>query len=219
VITHKTDHIIIADGKGALLATPPPPTGNFGIKAHFQDIDGPRDTIELFGCNGLYGGLAAIEDGRWNVAFSVPADRLKFHHGNIAALFAEIVGENRVLSERMSRARQIGDWLASPLPRFAVKNHWPAAIIPVGNAAAAVEPIGGEGMGLAMQSAELAASSFLTGGDVPLLDGYRSLWRTRRPSCRATALLVSRPGLASALVSVLRASPLFGEIGLRLLGK
>ena len=218
VVTFEADYVIIADGKGALPGATPPPTGDFGIKAHFQEIDGPRDAIELFGCNGLYGGLAAIEGGCWNAAFSVPAERLKSHRGNIAKLFAEIIGENRILRQRMSRAREVGNWLASPLPRFAVKNHWPKAVIPAGNAAAALEPIGGEGMGLALQSAELAASSLLAGGDLPLSNRYQSLWGSEL-SCCAAALLVSRPKLADTLVPILRAFPLLGRIGLQLIGK
>lgn len=219
IVTHESDHIVVADGKGALLGAAPPPTGDFGIKAHFQNIEGPRDTIELFGCRGLYGGLAPIENGRWNAAFSVPASRLKAHRGSITTLFEEIVGENRVLRKRMSGARQVGNWLASPLPRFAVKNHWPPGVMPAGNAAAALEPIGGEGMGLALRSAELAASSLLSGRDVPMVGCYQRLWRMRRASCRATALLVSRPGWAEALVPILRSAPLLGTIGIRLLGK
>lgn len=224
LVMQTPDFVIVADGKGALLRTPPPHGTDFGIKAHFEDADGSRDTIELFGCDGHYGGLAPIEGGRWNAAFSVPAERLKEHHGNVAGLFAEIVTENPTLKKRLVRARQVGSWLAAPLPRFAVRDDWAAGVIPVGNAAAALEPIGGEGMGLALQSAEAAAASLLddSGEDSrtrPLPDQYRSLWRTRRPACRAAALLVSRPGLAGALVPLLNGSPLLARFGMRLLGK
>ena len=102
-------------------ATRPAPTGDFGIKAHFEDVDGPRDAIELFGVRGSYGGLAAIEGGRWNAAFSVPAARLKSHRGDVDALFAEVTRENPVLARRLARAKRTGDWLAAPLPRFAVR--------------------------------------------------------------------------------------------------
>ena len=224
LVMQMPNRVIVADGKGALLRPPPPHGNDFGIKAHFEDVDGPRDTIELFGCDGLYGGLAAIEGGRWNAAFSVPAERLKRHRGNVAGLFAEIVAENPALGKRLSRARRIGTWLAAPLPRFAVRDGWAAGVIPVGNAAAALEPIGGEGMGLALQSAETAAASLMDGSfddsrARPLPDQFRSLWRTRRPACRAAALLVSRPNLAGALVPLLNGWPSLARLGLRLLGK
>jgi flavin-dependent dehydrogenase len=216
-------HVIIADGKAALLGTPPPRTNDFGIKAHFENVVGPRDTIELFGCDGLYGGLVAIESDRWNAAFSVPAHRLRECRGNVAALFAQIMAENPVLERRLTNARRIGDWLAAPLPRFAVQNHWPTRIVPVGNAAAALEPIGGEGMGLALQSAELAAESLTNSTDTPsissLASGYRRLWRIRRPSCRTAALVVSRPGVAQTLLPLVDRFPSIAGLLLNLIGK
>src|SRR5256885_705845 len=66
-----------AAGRGWWGAAPPAATGDFGIKAHFVDVAGPRDTIELFGTAGHYGGLAAIEGDRWNAAFTVPAELLR----------------------------------------------------------------------------------------------------------------------------------------------
>src|SRR5256885_16136072 len=45
----EADRIIVADGKAALLGDgPPPPTGDFGIKAHFTNVNGRPDRIELF---------------------------------------------------------------------------------------------------------------------------------------------------------------------------
>lgn len=213
--TLEPEQVIVADGKGSMLKTPQR-TGDFGIKAHFENIDGPRDTIELFGCDGLYGGLAAIEGGRWNAAFSVPGRRLRAHKGNIAELFTEIVDENRMLAHRLAGARRITDWLASPLPRFAVTDHWPPGVTPVGNAAAAIEPIGGEGLGLAIRSAELAAEHLLH-REGNLLDQYQRIWNVRSFACRTAARVVSNP-LARTLLPLLR-MPGAGGMSLHLLGK
>ena len=198
VDTRAPSHVILADGKAAFASDPPAPTGDFGIKTHFAGIDGPRDRIELFGVRGSYGGLAPIEDGRWNAAFSVPASRLKATRGDLDSLFAELTSENLSLKKRLHGARRVGPWLASPLPRFGVRGGCHANVTPVGNAAAALEPIGGEGMGLAMRSAELAAERLIAGagpsgrvGQARLADEYRRLWRTRRAGCRAAAVAVS----------------------------
>ena len=74
-------------------------------------------------------------------------------------------------------------------------------MIPIGNSAAALEPIGGEGIGLAMRSAELAVEAIdqaaESGVDVASLQrSFATLWRWRQISCRATALLFSTPGAA-----------------------
>ncbi|HXE54837.1 MAG TPA: NAD(P)/FAD-dependent oxidoreductase, partial [Tepidisphaeraceae bacterium] len=170
-------HLIVADGKATTLAGARP-TGEFGIKAHFESVDGPRETIALFGCRGLYGGLAPIEGNRWNAAFSVPAERLRTHGGNIDSLFSQITTENATLACRLAGARRISPWLASPLPRFAPADHWPQDVIPIGNSAAAIEPIGGEGMGLAIRSAQLAAEAILQSRN-DLIRSYRRIWNVR----------------------------------------
>jgi flavin-dependent dehydrogenase len=202
VDTMRPSHLILADGKAALTGNAPASTGDFGIKAHFVNVDGPRDAIELFGVRGSYGGLAAIEGNRWNAAFSVPATRLKAHRGDVDALFAEMVDENPVLRQRLAGAARVGEWLSSPLPRFPVRpKAWPPNVIPLGNAAAALEPIGGEGMGLAMRSAELAVDALLGHANVAELPArFARLWRARRLGCRAAAVWVSRPRISSALL-------------------
>jgi len=110
------------------------------------------------------------------------------YRGDIDAMWNDIVSENRTLTSRMTTASRARPWLASPLPRFGVApaNAWPARVIPIGNAAAALEPIGGEGIGLAMRSAQLAACEVIVaadeGRDVDVRGLHRQfdqLWRVR----------------------------------------
>jgi flavin-dependent dehydrogenase len=221
------DHVLVADGKSALLnGGPPPPTGDLGVKTHFEDVDGPRDAIELFGFTGCYGGLAPIEGNRWNCALAVPAARVRRCAGNLACLYAELTDETPTLRRRLAHAVQVGGWLASPLPRFAVRPDWPRGVIPIGNAAAAIEPIGGEGMGLALRSAELAATSLLAGRLPPdgerrhrLGEDFRRLWGRRRATCRVAGLLASRSKVASAAALTLSATPASLRAGMRWMGK
>ncbi len=221
----EADAVLIADGKGGLWPTgKPAATGDLGIKTHFSEVDGPRDAIELFAVGppasrGHYGGLAAVEGGRWNAAFSVPAERLRAARGDVAAVFAEMIGENPMLRRRLRDARRVSPWLSAPLPRFGVRRDWPAGLLPVGNAAAALEPVGGEGMGVAMASAAAAADALLSGGSAADLPRrFSALWRTRRPACRAAAVLLASPA-SSAAVALVDACPAVGALGLRLIGK
>jgi flavin-dependent dehydrogenase len=101
-------------------------------------------------------------------------------------------------------------------------------VIPVGNAAAALEPIGGEGMGLAMRSAELAAEAILyanrTGTELDaakLRKEYRRLWNMRRFICRAGAKIISSPGLSRLTIPLAAAGGADGPgaLALRLVGK
>jgi flavin-dependent dehydrogenase len=211
--------ILVANGKSTQ-------TDDLGIKAHFSAIDGPRDAIELFGVNGHYGGLAPVEDGSWNASFSVPAQRVRDFGGELDALFGRIISENRTLQARMRTARRVSDWLASPLPRAGVASHWPPNVIPVGNAVAALEPIGGEGMGLAMRSAELAANAIIAAAsegcevDLDSLRArYRELWRVRSVACRAAARIASRPRLINALAGAFDGRDALPQSILHLVGK
>jgi flavin-dependent dehydrogenase len=139
-------------------------------------------------------------------------------------LFDEMLAENAALRSRLRGSLRVTEWLAAPLPRFSVARRWTPYVIPIGNAAAAIEPIGGEGMGLAMRSAELAADELIRAhrsGRAAHSDTiraqYERLWRVRGVACRAMALAVSHPRVARAGVRVVP-RPL-ARLALRLAGK
>jgi 2-polyprenyl-6-methoxyphenol hydroxylase-like FAD-dependent oxidoreductase len=202
--------VLLADGKSALMEDSPSPSGDFGIKSHWMGLSSPRDAIELFACAGCYGGFAPIEGDRWNAAFSVPSARLKACGGDLNLLFDQLTAENIALRHRRKTAIRVSDWLAAPLPRFSVRKDWPTRVIPIGNAAAAIEPIGGEGMGLALRSAELAATALLLRGECwgaadqrKLQQDYQRLWRMRRAACRAGGWVASSEILSEAVLPLL----------------
>lgn len=225
VTEERPDWVVVADGKSSLFGQTPRPTQDFGLKLHFKDVDGPTNAIELFGtqgtAGGTYGGLAPIENNRWNAAFSVPASLLRLHAGDLEMVWERLVGENRTLRRRLADATRVSPFLASPLPRFAVRRSWPHRVIPVGNAAAALEPIGGEGMGLALRSAELAVERLLAGTVDPteLQNAYHDLWRTRRAACRAAAKVVSSGVFSGMAMEFLRHHESVGQRAMAWMGK
>ena len=174
--------------------------------------------MTLYATAASYGGLAPIEDGKWNAAFAVPAALLKDHAGDIAASFAALRQSNRRLDRALASAEQIAPWLAAPLPRFAVRDTWPPNVIPLGNAAAAIEPVGGEGMGLALRSAELAVEAIVSNQRDLLASQYSEIWQRRRTFCDLGGKLLSS-GFADAAVQVAAAVPLLGAMSLKLIGK
>jgi flavin-dependent dehydrogenase len=218
----RAPHVLVADGKASLGVVKPAATNDLGVKAHFAGVEDNPDRITLFGVRGHYVGLAAIEDGRWNVAMSVPAARVAECRGDFDGFFEQLRRENRGLDRRFARATRAGDWLAAPLPRFGVAAQWPARLILIGNAAAALEPIGGEGMGLAMRSAELAALEMSAGHGRDtgrLRRAFRRLWRIRRGSCRAAAVAMSHPSTAGIAVRTISANDAVARASLKFVGK
>lgn len=211
--------LLIAGGKSIA-------TQDFGLKAHFENVHAPADAIELFGVRGHYGGIAPIEGGRWNIAFSVPQARIREHRGDLDAMWRTIVGENAALSEQLKHAHRVTPWLVSPLSRSSVCGSWPDRTIPIGNSAAAIEPIGGEGMGLAMRSAELAAECLIDAfqhGTEPnlarLRSDYRKLWRVRRLVCRAAGLVIASPRLSRLVIPFIGGNDPLTGLALQALGK
>ena len=224
--TIESQFIVIADGKSACGLAHPKPTKDLGIKAHFKNIDSPQDTISLFGLNGHYIGVAPIEHGNWNLAMSVPAARVRAFNGDLDKLFEQLLTENEELNRRSRRREQASPWIAAPLPRFPVTKTWPINIIPIGNAAAALEPIGGEGMGLALRSAELAAEAINEAlnanrpiDTTQLRHNYNKLWQSRRFAARATALMISAPRRAEFLIHAINSISSIKTPALAPLGK
>lgn len=214
----RSDYVVIADGKAACGLPPPARTADLGVKAHFIDVDDRPDAISLFGLAGHYVGVAPIENNRWNLCMSVPAARVRSYGADLDALFQQCFRENRGLAARLRRARRVGPWLSSPLPRHPVRKRWPAHSIPVGNAAAALEPIGGEGIGLAMRSAEIAATS-LAASRLPSRTDFDRLWRVRSIACRAASKLLSSPTLAGDFVDAVRANDALNHLAMGWIGK
>jgi len=213
--------LLICDGKGLTSSS-----AELGIKAHFVHVDGEAGAISLFGVAGHYVGVAPIEQNRWNVAMSVPAARVAQFRGDLDAMFDRLKLENVALARVFRNARRAGSWLASPLPRFAVESQWMDGTIPLGNAAAALDPIGGEGIGLAMQSAEIAARELIAAsrenraaGIEHLREEFKKLWRIRSAACRAAALAVSNPTFARIAAPIVDQTPALQRLALELTGK
>jgi len=203
-------------------------TGDFGIKTHFTNVAAESQTIELvgFGHGRGYAGLAPIENGRWNVAWSVPRSTITRYGKDFDQLFFDHVASHPRLKSQFANATRTSEWLVCPLPRFAVAGEWPAGVIPLGNAAAALEPVGGEGMGLAMRSAELAAieidEAWHENREIDfaaLRSRFSQLWRTRIAACRATALLIEHERFAPIALTLARRLPIVARLGMRLVGK
>jgi 2-polyprenyl-6-methoxyphenol hydroxylase-like FAD-dependent oxidoreductase len=208
---------VVADGRGVLSQTAGPATGDLGVKRHFTNVHGDESAITLLALPGCYGGLAPIGNGVWNLSCSVPAALLKTFNGDRDALLDFWCNRTPTLGTMMKSAKPAGEWHASPLPRFGVANTWPPNIWPVGNAAAALEPIGGEGMGLALRSAELVATAIHADrAPATVRQQLHKLWQRRRLACRSAAWALSHLPPASLTAAAL---PGVGPSLLRLIGK
>lgn len=174
------------------------------------------DTIELHLFAGGYGGLELQEDGSANFCMAVRRSRLR-EAGDAYALLAEIAEEVPPLADRLAH-------MASDASVDAVANvpyGWRASgtrprLYRLGDQAAVIPSLAGEGMGIALASGMLAARAVATGASA---EGFQTelAGRTRRPVGIAGLVrrLAERPWGAHALVALSRA-PLAADMVARL---
>ncbi|MBA4119207.1 MAG: hypothetical protein C0513_00660 [Isosphaera sp.] len=208
------DAVVHADGSGRHDPAGPAPSrrGVVGAKCHLRlRIDPDALVMHAPPVRGGYFGLVTIGPGLVTCAAVLQRGLL--------ASDASIDRALRTLWPAYDPADRDGPWMACPVPG---SGHIPAGhprSFRVGNAAAGVEPVGGEGIGLAIWSGTRCAR-LLTAPGAPLSRGaaagaeamaalartqarlardYRRRLRLRRPACRAAAWVLEQPGLSAAL--------------------
>ena len=205
--------VMHADGKGrhdARRATPMR-AGVVGCKCLMRLPPGTLSGIHMRSAAGAYIGLVEVEDGLATCAFTVRSSLVARFRGDLDALLGSLWPAYRPAWREAAGA--LGSWLSCGVAASGYIRPGHARSLRIGNAAAAVEPIGGEGIGLALWSGSRAAdlmNEALEETGVPdvgrliaveraLANDYRRRLRVRRPSCRAAAALLMRPGLLGAL--------------------
>ena len=167
---------------------------NFGFKRHYR---GPQsDIIELYSFDRGYLGVSAIENGETNICGLVHQSRLAGHKGKWETFVESIRDEEAPLDSMYARyAPAQENFLTSEPVIFRARSPVENNVVMIGDASGIVDPLTGNGMAMAMQSALLAAP-FILSGD---LDGYRrahhDFFAERIRWSRRVAALLSRPKL------------------------
>jgi flavin-dependent dehydrogenase len=185
---------------------------NFGFKRHYFAASQP-EAIELFSFRDGYLGVNAIEDGLTNICGLVHASRLSGHKGRWDAFVETIRTEEPRLEELYSRhVPAQSNWLSSEPVIFRARSPVEGGIFMIGDASGIIDPLTGNGMAMAIQSALLVAPSLVRllekPGDRRRIEReYRSRHHTffgsRISWSRRVARLLSRPRLLDvALASV-----------------
>jgi menaquinone-9 beta-reductase len=201
---------------------------NFGFKRHFT---GPATTsIDLYSFPRGYLGVNAVEGEITNICGLVHASRLAGHKGRWDAFVDTIRGEERELDQLFARYEPAQDgYLSSEPVIFRARSPVEGGVFMIGDASGVIDPLTGNGMAMAIQSALLAApfivralgvvrASGLSAGGGPTLhdveDEYRRAHRAffapRIAWSRRVAFLLSRPRLLDALLSI--RSPRVGQL-------
>lgn len=194
------DVVIHADGTGRHdLAGPTPlAPGVLGHKCHLRIPGGVRG-VRIRTAPGAYVGLVQIEAGGATCALVARRGLIAAHRGDADAML-------HALWPAYDPAWRVCDWHSCGVTRSGYVRPGHVRSFRIGNAAGAVDPVGGEGIGLALWAAtELTRG--LTSVEPEALRAlharfaaaYRARLRVRRFACRWTATGLMQPALVRAL--------------------
>ena len=193
---------------GLRTALPPSPTLQTGLD----------EVIELHLFDGGYAGLLLQEDGSTNLCVSVARGRLS-GAGDIERLVEALSAELPLLAERLREA-PARDWQAIA----GVPYGWRAqgsepGLFRLGDQAAVIASLAGDGVAIALTSGIEAAEALITQGPEGAQDFQdRFSRRARRPLAIASALrwVAERPAARRLLMRLLALAPFLLPLGARL---
>ncbi len=169
------------------------------------------DAIELHLFEGGYAGLVQQEDGSANLCMAVRKSKLTQASGNPLRLLEQIAEHNPYLSDRLSF---IGVDPAiesiAAIPYGWIGRETVAGQFRLGDQAACIPSLAGEGIGLALASGKRAAEAFLIGGRESAPRFQREFAASaRRPVMIAKWLwhMAEHPVLAPAILGATTLSP------------
>ena len=214
--------LIAACGRHTASGLPPQATSRrrarqgIGLKAHFSGLAAPA-TVELYFFPGGYVGVGPVEEGLVNVCLLASYAAFAGQTRRVPEMLAAVARWNPAFERRLRGGLLLPETALAVAPVDTFRRAAPWAGIPcVGDTAAMIPPLCGDGMAMALRSAEICA---------PLADAYlagaltRSGWAaaytnqwqaefgSRLRVGRTLQRLLAAPGLAEGLLQVGRFAP------------
>ena len=186
---------------------------NFGFKRHYRSGQPAAGTIALYSFDRGYLGVSPVEDGLTNICGLVHASRLTGLKGRWDSFITTIRSEEPPLDEMYARHEPAQEGFLSSEPViFRPRSPVVDGIVMVGDASGVIDPLTGNGMAMAIQSALLAApfvTRLLTdAGRSSTERAYRSahhrFFASRIRWSRGIAKLLSHPALLNAAMRTIR---------------
>ena len=198
---------------------------NFGFKRHYgnrQQATG--NVIELYSFRRGYLGVNAVEGGITNICGLVHASRLTGHKGKWDAFIETIRSEEPQLDALYAQHEPAQNhYLSSEPVIFRARSAVEGGVFMIGDASGVIDPLTGNGMAMAIQSALLLAPRILRLLENPsqrraiedeYRDAHRAMFTSRIAWSRRVAMLLSRPRLLDAALTT-TSSPAIGKMLLR----
>lgn len=197
---------------------------HFGFKRHYRGITADSDSVDLYAFRGGYLGVSAIEQGQTNICGLVHQKRMAGMRGGWKNFVPSIADESAPLRALFAtHEADQDDFLTSEPVVFRAREPVEGGILMIGDAAGIIDPLTGNGMAMAIQSALLAACAIreiLSGRDRPLVEqqyalDYKDLFQSRLLWSRSAARILSHPRLLDLSLTFAGRSNLGGRILVR----
>jgi menaquinone-9 beta-reductase len=188
---------------------------SFGFKRHYERAQGvaPTSSIDLYSFRGGYLGVNVVEGDVTNICGLVHASRLTGHKGRWETFIPLLRNEEPRLDELYGSHRPAQqEYLTSEPVIFRARSAVERGIFMIGDASGIIDPLTGNGMAMAVQSALIVAPSILDvlarpSGRAEAEREYSArhgkFFSRRIAWSRSAALLMSRPRLLDAGLATL----------------
>ncbi|MEO8218610.1 MAG: NAD(P)/FAD-dependent oxidoreductase [Acidobacteriota bacterium] len=197
---------------------------HFGFKRHYRRLSPESgDTITLYSYRQGYLGVSNVEGGLTNICGLVHQSRMAGMKGGWDQFVDELRNESAALRELFdSHEPAQANFLSSEPVIFRARSPVAGGIFMVGDAAGIMDPLTGNGMAMALQSALLAAPFIVRRlGPAPArtveedyIRLYMDLFESRLRWSRSAAWMLSRPAVVSTAMQMFR-TPAIGRTFLK----
>lgn len=139
----------------------------FAFKARFHGAALAPGLLPVLAFEGGYGGMVVADGGQTTLACCIRRDALEIARAGRPQVAAGVAIEARLrrscigVREALQHARRDGSWLSVGPIRPGIRLNSPRGVFRVGNAAGESHPLIGEGISMALQSAQLLAAELI----------------------------------------------------------
>jgi flavin-dependent dehydrogenase len=212
--------VVGAEGRGSVVARAlgllreHPHLRKWSVRGHWSGMEGLGAHGEMHVGGGGYCGIAPLGAGRANVAFVLEKDEMKAAGGDLRAFHERTLQRWPRIAERLRHATLDEEPRAIGPLALECRSAAAAGVALVGDAAGFYDPFTGEGVTLALRSAELLAQAAekalqkpgaadMTAYDVARREATRDKFRVNR----LLQVVVASPWLANAVARRLSRAP------------
>lgn len=203
--------VVVATGRKPHLDSLDVPGKRFyGFQAVFESVDALSDEVAIDLVPGAYVGWVRHDSQRVNLCGMVSHQILKRYGHSLDDLIDHLATQNNLLARRLRHASRVSPWLTVGPVQMGRKALFQGRHLFVGDAACVVDPFVGEGITMALRSAQLVARAISRSPSNPAAtysESWNAAFANRLPLGKLLRNVVNHSMAQNIFVSGLRLFP------------